>query len=595
MAVATLTDTTGIAIYAIGGSNVSSVPTNIVRRYNPATDTISNITTDPWPANPARIPGGYAVLDNKLYIFGGFDPRGNGTVYGDTWVFNPMAAAGSRWSQIATANLSTARAYIAGAALDGYIYAIGGDTWQTNSNIELRKLVPSSVVERMDPGIDLPAWQPVASLPQPKGDAGAWAYDTGTGYGISGKLVVAGGHSNPPDSSNYLVPNALAYILDPPSLSDADGAWTSFIGLTNSTRNFGVAALDGFLYAIGGYDYSTGMPESAGFTQRFDANNAIPTTTPVPTSTNTSTPSKTASSTPSRTATPPCTCTPTATATHTAGASTSTSTSVGTVTGTAPATSTGTRTPTGTATAPAGPSATPTCVCAATPTSTACTVEFADVDPGSTFYPFVHCLACRGIVGGYPCGGPDEPCGPGADAYYRPSSNITRGQIAKIVSESAGLHDEQDEQFYQDVPPGSPFYVWINRLSWRGYMGGYACNNDPTQPCGPGNLPYFRPNANATRGQLSKIVANAALIDDPVSGQTYQDVPPSDSSESFYIYIERLTVRNVMGGYACGTPNSNSGPCDDQQRPYFRPNNPVTRGQAAKIVANTFFPNCQTP
>jgi hypothetical protein len=30
-------------------------------------------------------------------------------------------------------------------------------------------------------------------------------------------------------------------------------------------------------------------------------------------------------------------------------------------------------------------------------------------------------------------------------------------------------------------------------------------------------------------------------------------------------------------------------------RPYFRPNADVTRGQAAKIVANTFFPGCETP
>ena len=30
-------------------------------------------------------------------------------------------------------------------------------------------------------------------------------------------------------------------------------------------------------------------------------------------------------------------------------------------------------------------------------------------------------------------------------------------------------------------------------------------------------------------------------------------------------------------------------------RPYFRPGNNVTRGQTAKIVANTFFPGCSTP
>jgi len=30
-------------------------------------------------------------------------------------------------------------------------------------------------------------------------------------------------------------------------------------------------------------------------------------------------------------------------------------------------------------------------------------------------------------------------------------------------------------------------------------------------------------------------------------------------------------------------------------RPYFRPYNNVTRAQTAKIIADSFFPNCQTP
>ncbi|MDQ5824257.1 MAG: S-layer homology domain-containing protein [Chloroflexota bacterium] len=545
MAVVTLTDTNGVAIYAVGGSNVSSMPTNRVLRYNVISDTVSYLTTDPWPANPARIPGGYAVLNNKLYIFGGFDPRGNGTTYADTWVFDPMSAAGSRWSQLPpTGNLSTPRTYIAGVALGGYVYAIGGDTWQTHVDIAQRRLVPSSVVERLNPMVGV--WERMSDLPEGKGDLGAWSYESGTGYGISGNLVVAGGHSNPPDSSNYLVPNTLAYMFEPPSAGDLDGSWTSFIGLTYATRNFGYAARNGFLYAIGGYDYSTGRPESAGYTQRFDTSGPIPSTTPTPTPSNTSTPSNTATPSYTVTGTPP-TSTPTSTVTNT----------------------------------PA-------------PTSTACPVRFQDVATGSTFYPFVRCLACEGVLSGYPCGGPGEPCGGSGNPYFRPGSNITRGQIAKIVSESAGLTGAPQEQIYEDVAPDSPFYQWINRLSRRGYMGGYACGS-PGEPCGEGNRPYFRPNDLTTRGQLSKIVANAALLNDAVSGQTYADVPVSNDPSSFYVYIERLTQRNVMGGYACGTADPNSGPCDDQDRPYFRPGNAVTRGQAAKIVANTFYPNCQTP
>jgi hypothetical protein len=51
-----------------------------------------------------------------------------------------------------------------------------------------------------------------------------------------------------------------------------------------------------------------------------------------------------------------------------------------------------------------------------------------------------------------------------------------------------------------------------------------------------------------------------------------------------------LTNRGVMSGYPCGGPGE---PCDEENRPYFRWNAQVTRGQAAKIVGNTFFPNCE--
>ena len=119
-------------------------------------------------------------------------------------------------------------------------------------------------------------------------------------------------------------------------------------------------------------------------------------------------------------------------------------------------------------------------------------------------------------------------------------------------------------------------------------MGGYACGGDG-EPCGPGSLPYFRPFANTTRGQLAKIVANAAAITGTPSGLFYTDVP---EDSPFYLWIMRLTDLGVMSGYPCGGEGE---PCDDQNRPYFQPNASVTRGQASKMVANTFFPSCQVP
>lgn len=224
-----------------------------------------------------------------------------------------------------------------------------------------------------------------------------------------------------------------------------------------------------------------------------------------------------------------------------------------------------------------------------TPTVGVCSTEFEDVPPGSTFYPFVRCLACRDVLGGYPCGGEGEACDGASSPYFRPGSNISRGQISKVVSIAAGFNEDAGGRVFEDVPPGSTFYPWIQRLALRGIMSGYACGDEAAEPCvAPANRPYFRPSREASRGQLSKIVANAAGASEsvPPDRQTYSDVPPGNS---FWLYIEQLSARGVIGGYPCGSPGE---ACDQQARPYFRPEANVTRAQAAKIVANTFFPGC---
>jgi S-layer homology domain len=120
---------------------------------------------------------------------------------------------------------------------------------------------------------------------------------------------------------------------------------------------------------------------------------------------------------------------------------------------------------------------------------------------------------------------------------------------------------------FSDVPYGSFYYDYIYYLACNGIVSGYS---DTT----------FRPNENTTRGQLAKIAANSAGFNEPVSGQTFADVLPG---VGFYPYIQRMASRNLISGYACGGPNE---PCDSQNRPYFRANESVTRGQLAKIIAN---------
>jgi cell division septation protein DedD len=252
------------------------------------------------------------------------------------------------------------------------------------------------------------------------------------------------------------------------------------------------------------------------------------------------------------TPTPLATNTPAATATRTA---TNAPTSTSQLTSTQP--------PVQTSTPPNGPTNTPTTqpvitptneptiepTAAASPTSGACTVEFSDVQPGSTFYPYVMCLACRDILSGY------------ADGTFRPEAAITRGQISKVVSNGAGFDDDvTGRETYTDVSSGSTFWVWIERLSMHEVLGGYACGA-PGEPCDSQNRHYFRPGSNATRGQIARIVSNAAGFSDVPSGQIFDDVP---STHTMYTPIQRLASRGIIGGYPCGAPGE---PCNAENRP----------------------------
>jgi hypothetical protein len=195
--------------------------------------------------------------------------------------------------------------------------------------------------------------------------------------------------------------------------------------------------------------------------------------------------------------------------------------------------------------------------------------------------------------------GQSEPCDAQNRGYFRPENLIVRGQIAKMVSNSAGFNEPITGQTYTDVPPTDTFYVFIERLSRRGHMSGYPCGGinpqrGTAEPCDPQNRPYFRPYTNATRGQVTKIVSNAAGYTEPIptTRQSFTDVPPNST---FWVWIERLYARGIVSGVACGGVNPETGqpePCDAQNRPYFRPNNSIKRGQTSKIVSNTFFPEC---
>jgi hypothetical protein len=118
---------------------------------------------------------------------------------------------------------------------------------------------------------------------------------------------------------------------------------------------------------------------------------------------------------------------------------------------------------------------------------------------------------------------------------------------------------------FSDVQPTDYFYEPVRYLYCRGVVSGY---DDGT----------FRPYNQTTRSQTVKIVTLAErwTLVDPTK-PTFADVP---YGSTFYTYVETAYAHSILGGYPCGGEGE---PCDDAERPYFRPYAEVTRGQGARL------------
>ncbi|HET9496004.1 MAG TPA: S-layer homology domain-containing protein [Chloroflexia bacterium] len=225
------------------------------------------------------------------------------------------------------------------------------------------------------------------------------------------------------------------------------------------------------------------------------------------------------------------------------------------------------------------PTATPTNTSTPTPVPPPCPDEtFTDVCPDDYFYEPVAALNEGGVINGYTT---SPPCPNNLWINcFLPYNGATRAQMAKIVALAANLPSGGTAQAFTDVPPTNTFFPFVQSAYAAGVISGYNCGG-LNEPCDSQNRPYFRPGAGVTRGQTSKMVVTAFGFSEPVPDAqwSFQDVAPGSA---FHLFVERMFTRGIINGYPCGGANE---PCvPPANRPYFRPNNPVTRGQTAKIV-----------
>jgi N-acetylneuraminic acid mutarotase len=217
-------------IYCVGGTTGGGAmtATNRVFRYNPVTDKIETVGIDPWNESaPNTLPGGFAVVQNKLYLLGGFIV-GN-EVTNRIFEFAPENSAGSQWTQ-KSATLPVALAYVPAAAIGDLIFTAGGSTFAPCNLTETNN---SYVYDPVKDSISL-----IANIPRATGETHAIT--------VANEMWVLGGGRTAPN------PSSEVNIYNP-----STGEWRVGLPLGAGQRNL-AAASDGVrVFVAGGYNSSS--------------------------------------------------------------------------------------------------------------------------------------------------------------------------------------------------------------------------------------------------------------------------------------------------------------------------------------------------
>ncbi len=440
----------GNDIYVPGGYDGTGASTWL-QVYHPASDSVDVIYSDPLPA--PRYGAGVAAVGNKFYVIGGSDGvSATHTVY----EYDPTRPATARW--LRKTDIPTARVFLGAAAVDGLIYAAGGSPGA---------LTDLATVEIYNPATD--SWTAGPPLGTPRSGLALVGVNSGEGCGAY-VYAIGGGWNN--------------YQAAVERYSPTTNIWTTLSDLTQARRSLGAAfsANGNQLVVNGGWnDYYVPTTEALG------CGGTGPTPTPTP----------------------------------------------------------------------QGGFASPTPPPAPTATATPCALPFTDVQSSDYFYAGVQGLYCQGVISGY-------------GTEFRPYANATRAQLSKMVALAYGWDlSSPGPQRFEDVPADNTFFVYVNVAANRGILSGYPCGG-PFEPCvAPGSRPYFRPNNDITRGQLTKIIVGAAgwPLLSPATA-TFTDAPVGST---FFDYIETAVRHRIINGYVDNT---------------FRPNNNAIRGQLSKILWN---------
>lgn len=170
--------------------------------------------------------------------------------------------------------------------------------------------------------------------------------------------------------------------------------------------------------------------------------------------------------------------------------------------------------------------------------------SFKDVQRTHPFYDEIKNLNDRGIINGF------------QDGTFKPEQNITRGQVAKIITGVLGLDTSNvSNPNFKDIPTNHVYFGAIAALKEKGIINGYE---DGT----------FRQDEFIQRNHVAKIVANAFNL----KASNTNSLPFTDVRADYKEAIAALYENNVTTGKTATLFDGSSN---------------VTRGQLAAFITRS--------
>jgi hypothetical protein len=154
---------------------------------------------------------------------------------------------------------------------------------------------------------------------------------------------------------------------------------------------------------------------------------------------------------------------------------------------------------------------------------------FTDVMPTDFDYTAANLLYAKGISTGCSASPLD----------FCPNRYLTRGEMATLLIRAVGAYPASynPTPYFADVPPGNPFFAWIQKLYELGITSG--CANNPLMFC---------PERSVTRGEIAAFTTRGRY--GPAAPFAYSaapyftDVPPTDI---FFSSIQKIAELGVSG------------------------------------------------